>query len=198
MKTSPNVYIIESLDPDDEGNGRLEGVFLAHMLRLHLKETKYSYVRTRGEFKEAVKDFKKSGFRYLHVSAHGDKDGIETTNGEEISFGQLGRMLSEIPDNCRLFMSSCKVVHAASAEALVSEGRFRSLLGPRNKIDFHDSAATWAAIYHLAFKAKAESMADTRIATTMKSLADIFSVKFGFYTRSSEGKIENLLRKQSD
>lgn len=195
MKTTPNVYIIESLYPDDEGNGRLEGVFLAHILRLHGKETKYSYVRTRKEFKAAVRDFKASGYRYLHISAHGDKDGIDTTNREGVTYQRLAELLSGIPENCRLFMSSCKVVHEKSAEALVTEGRFRSLVGPRNKIHLHDSAATWAAIYHLTFKAKTHSMADTRIANTIESLADIFSVKFGFYARSNEGKIENLLSK---
>lgn len=82
MNTTPNVYIIESLYPNDEGNGRLEGVFLAQILRLHGKETKYSYVRTRKEFKAAVRDFKASGYRYLHISAHGDEDGIDTTNRE--------------------------------------------------------------------------------------------------------------------
>jgi len=196
MKTVPNVYIIESLNPDDEGNGRLEGVFLAHMLRLHGKETKYSYVRTRKKFNQALDDFKDSGYRYLHISAHGNVDGIETTNGDEITYGRLANRLTGISKNCRLFMSSCKVTHEDSAEALVSEERFRSLLGPRNRISFHDSAVTWAAIYHLLFKARSESMADSRIASTMQSIVDVFSVNFAFFARTEDGEIEDLVRRE--
>jgi hypothetical protein len=193
MKTTPNVYIIESLYPNDEGNGRLEGVFLAQILRLHGKETKYSYVRTRKEFKAAVRDFKASGYRYLHISAHGDEEGIDTTNQEGVTYRRLAELLSGIPQNCRLFMSSCEVVHEESAEALVTEGRFRSLLGPRNRIGFHDSAATWAAIYHLIFKAKSTSMADSRIASTMRSIVDLYGVNYAFFTRTEDGEIEDRL-----
>lgn len=66
--TVADVYIIESLDPDDEGNGRLEGVFLSHVLRLHGKNPKYKYVRTRDGFEKAVLAFGKSNYRYLHLS----------------------------------------------------------------------------------------------------------------------------------
>ena len=54
MRTNPDVFIIESLDPDDEGNGRLEGVMLSNMLNFHEKKPKYRYVRTRKQFLEAV------------------------------------------------------------------------------------------------------------------------------------------------
>ena len=193
MKTTPNVYIIESLYPGDEGNGRLEGVFLAQMLRLHGKETKYSYVRTRSEFKAAVRDFKASGYRYLHISAHGNAEGIDTTNQEGITYQTLARLLTGISHNCRLFMSSCEVVHERSAQSLVSEDRFRSLLGPRNRIKFHDSAATWTAIYHLLFKASPSSMADSRLTSTVESLTELFGLNFAFFTRTDEGEIEDRL-----
>ena len=47
MITTADVFIIESLDPDDEGNGRFEGVFLGQMLRLHGKAPMYRYVHNR-------------------------------------------------------------------------------------------------------------------------------------------------------
>jgi hypothetical protein len=55
MSTIADVFMIESLDSDDEGNGRLEGVFLSHVLRLHGKNPKYKYVRTRREFEKVIK-----------------------------------------------------------------------------------------------------------------------------------------------
>jgi hypothetical protein len=197
LKTTPNVYIIESLYPDDEGNGRLEGVFLAQMLRLHGKETKYSYVRTRKEFKDAIRMFKASGYRYLHISAHGDKDGIDTTNRQGISYSSLAKLLDGIPPNCRLFMSSCEVVHADSAKSLVSDGKFRSLLGPVDQIHFHDSAATWAAIYHLIFKANGKSMNDLLMVPTLNSIMQLFDANFAFYKRTKDAEPQDLLEKKS-
>lgn len=55
--TKLEVFIIESLDPDDEGNGRLEGCILSNFLRLHEKSLKYRYVRTKTEFKKVVAEF---------------------------------------------------------------------------------------------------------------------------------------------
>ncbi len=89
MKIKPEVFIIESLDPDDEGNGRFEGSILARMLRLHEKSPKYRYVRTREQFEEAVEQFSNSRYRYLHISAHGDPEGMCTTNQEEIDYDEL-------------------------------------------------------------------------------------------------------------
>lgn len=67
MNTKPEVYVIESLDPDDEGNGRFEGVIISRMLELHGKRCKYEYVRTRQQFESAAKRFGKSRYRYLHI-----------------------------------------------------------------------------------------------------------------------------------
>jgi hypothetical protein len=65
VSTKPEVFVIESLDPDDEGNGRFEGAIISRMLRLHGKICEYRYVRTRKEFKRAVTQFGKSRYRYL-------------------------------------------------------------------------------------------------------------------------------------
>lgn len=37
MNTLAEVFIIESLDPDDEGNGRFEGSIVSRILRLQRK-----------------------------------------------------------------------------------------------------------------------------------------------------------------
>lgn len=47
MATVPDVFIIETLNPDDEGNGRFEGSVISSVLRLHEKKPIYCYVRTR-------------------------------------------------------------------------------------------------------------------------------------------------------
>lgn len=57
MSTVPDVFIIEALDPDDEGNGRFEGSSISHVLKLHGERPIYQYVRTRSQFKAAINQF---------------------------------------------------------------------------------------------------------------------------------------------
>lgn len=71
-RTSPRVFIIESLSLHDERNERFEGRILKQILRLGGKESRYYYIRTRRELEKIVILFGKSGFRYLHISCHGN------------------------------------------------------------------------------------------------------------------------------
>lgn len=68
------MFIIESLDPDDEGYGRFEGSVIFSISRLHGKQPKYRYVRTREAFEKGV--FGSSQYRYLPISAHCDMEGL--------------------------------------------------------------------------------------------------------------------------
>lgn len=119
MVTHPDVFIIESLDPDDEGNGRFEGSVVSHVLRLHGKNPIYSYVRTRHQFERAVAKFGKSNYRYLHISAHAEREGMCTTNQEEIDYDELAEMLSPHLKGRRLFLSACSMVHEDMAKEII-------------------------------------------------------------------------------
>jgi hypothetical protein len=57
MPTTPDIFIIESLDFDDESEGRCEGQFLSHLLRVSGRNVRYFYIRTLKEF-EALLSFK--------------------------------------------------------------------------------------------------------------------------------------------
>ena len=74
--SEPNIFIIESLELENEDQNLLEGHRLKEMLALSDKQCKYYYLRTEREFREILKEFKKSNFRYLHLSCHGDKRGF--------------------------------------------------------------------------------------------------------------------------
>lgn len=185
--TIPDVYIIESLDPDDEGNGRFEGVFLSHVLRLHGKNPKYKYVRTSDEFRKALLSFGKSNYRYLHLSSHGDPEGLITTNQEEIDFDELAEMLEPHMMGRRLFVSACEMVHRDLAKAIIPSSGCTSVVGPTEKIAFTDSAVVWAALYHLAFKEDSERIMRDDLAAKLKAACKLFEVQFAFYSKSSKG-----------
>jgi hypothetical protein len=151
MSTRPDVFIIESLDPDDEGNGRFEGSSISHVLRLHGKEPKYRYVRTRGQFANAIEDFAISNYRYLHISAHADSEGMCTTNQDEIDYDELADLLTPALNKKRLFLSACSMVHEDMAKVIVPKTGCYSVVGPRESIAFTAAAVFWPAIYHLMF-----------------------------------------------
>ena len=147
MTTRPDVFIIESLDPDDEGNGRFEGASISHILRLHGKEPRYSYVRTRAQFEEAVGKFAESKYRYLHISAHADANGMCTTNQEDIDYDELAGLLKPCMNGRRLFLSACSMVHDDVAKAIIPKTGCISIVGPRDDITFSDAAVFWPSIY---------------------------------------------------
>jgi len=132
VSTKPEVFVIESLDPDDEGNGRFEGAIISRMLRLHGKICEYRYVRTRKELKRAVTQFGKSRYRYLHISCHADTTGMCTTNQDDIDFDELGKILNPHLTGRRLFVSACEMVHIDLARAIIPESGCFSVIGPTN------------------------------------------------------------------
>jgi hypothetical protein len=198
MKTIADVFILETLDPDDEGNGRFEGVFLSHVLRLHGKNPLYRYVRTRDEFENAVEKFGASRYRYLHISAHGDPEGLITTNQEEIDFDELGELLHPHMEGRRLFLSACSMLHEDLAKAVIPGSGCNSVVGPTEDIAFTDSAVVWASIYHLAFSQDSGRITRPDLKEKLKLACGLFGVNFAYYASSASrksGYTRDLLRK---
>ena len=186
--TIADVYIIESLDPDDEGNGRFEGAFLSHVLRLHGKEPKYKYVRTRAEFERAIRMFAASGYRYLHLSCHGDAEGLCTTNQEEVDYDELAELLIPCMHEKRLFISACKMVHKDLAKALLPSSGCFSIVGPTMNIAFTDSAVVWASVYHLAFSEDADRITRNSLREKLKQACKLFDVEFAYFAKTRTNK----------
>lgn len=180
-----NVFIIETLDPDDEGNGRFEGGVISQILRLHGKEPKYRYVRTKVEFNEAVKEFSNSGCRYLHISSHGNKKRMTTTNGDKISFRELAKTLKKAIRGKRLFLSACLMTNDDLANEIFGKTRCLSILGPTGEVEFTVSAVLWPALYHLMFSAHDDGMRNGELRKNSKNLARLFEEEMRLYIRSN-------------
>ncbi len=188
MRTRPDVFIIESLDPDDEGNGRFEGGSISHVLRLHGKEPKYRYVRTREKFEDAIKEFAKSNYRYLHISAHADAEGMCTTNQDEIDYDELADLLNPALRGKRLFLSACSMVHEDMAKEIVPKTGCFSVVGPREDIAFTAAAVFWPAIYHLMFTTNDSAMTHAVLKRNLEKITSLFGVEIGYFSRSKKLK----------
>jgi len=188
MKTKPEVFIIESLDPDDEGNGRLEGIIISRMLRLHGKEPKYRYVRTKKDFKKAIKQFGQSQYRYLHISAHAGEDGMCTTNLDEINYDEMSKILNPYLVGRRLFLSACSMVHEDMAKEIIPSSGCYSVVGPTEEIYFSDAAIVWSSIYHLMFSKDSDKMSRKVLKENLTKVCKLFEVHIGYFSKSNKLK----------
>jgi hypothetical protein len=195
MATVPDVFIIETLNPDDEGNGRFEGSVISSVLRLHEKKPIYCYVRTRDQFIEAVTEFGKSRYRYLHISAHGNKHGLFTTNQDKVSYTDLAKILAPHLKKRRLFLSACSMIHEKFLSALFSTTECISIVGPRKALYFSDAAVTWPAIYHLMFSEDTKGMAQAHLKEQLAHVRALFKIDLAYCSKSKKkcGYTHNLL-----
>lgn len=182
MKTTPDVFIIESLRFKDEEAGYPEGHFLSHILRLSGRKVRYVYIRTRKEFEEVLDQFKDSNFRYLHLSCHSNKSGIALTL-DNLSIDELGELLRPVIDKRRVFLSACELATPKLATALLKETDSYSVVGPSRTIDVDESALFWASVYHLMFKNEAKSMKQNDLRDRLAKAAALFNVKMRYFSK---------------
>ncbi len=197
--TEPKVFIIESLEFDDEEENLFEGHIISSILRLSKIESKYYYIRTKREFIEVLGLFYDSNFRYLHISCHGgkNKDSIWTTL-DEIPFQELGEILESYLYRKRLFLSSCSVVNERLAEELIPKTNCYSIVGPKNDIEFRDAAIMWASFYHLMFKTDAKRMLRAELIENMQKVVNTFGVPMNYYSISrSKGFKRDIIKPSS-
>jgi hypothetical protein len=112
--------------------------------------------------------------RYLHLSCHGDEDGLELTLGE-ISFKELGRIARPALRRRRLFVSACDAASPTLARAILPKSGCLSVAGPSGQPAIHDAAVGWAAFYHLMFKRSRTSMRNSDIVDVLRVIKSTFS-----------------------
>jgi hypothetical protein len=174
--TDPNVYIIESLDWDDEENNRFEGRLLADMLELSGKQPIYKYIRTSQEFEHFFEEFCSSECRYLHISCHGNKKSIATTFGE-ISFEDLAEIMQGKMKGRRIFLSACEAVNKAFADIIIPTSECNSVVGPTTKLYTNDALIFWSSFYHVIFR---ENPVKMNMRMIKSALNNLMKVHVGF------------------
>ncbi|MBB5034250.1 hypothetical protein [Prosthecobacter vanneervenii] len=185
--THPEVFIIESLNPDDERASRFEGRIISDILHLSGKQCEYRYIRTKRELMWAVQTFIDSDFRYLHISSHGNPTTMFTTL-DTLPFADFAQIVRPALRNRRLFISACSMTNTALADAIMPGSGCYSLIGPRKDVYFADAALLWASFYHLMFKRNEAAMKRADIIDTVHSVASTFDVPLRYYSASNDVK----------
>lgn len=189
MKTVPELFIIESLDLSDERKGLHEGEILSKMRNLTGKtRTKYFYIRTRRELDEIVRLFCESRYRYLHISCHASSASMSTTF-DDITFAQLGTILTPCVEKRRVFVSACEMANERLAKRLLSGTGCYSLIGPAKAIRFDDAAAFWVSFYHLMFKVNERNMKQVDLKRRVAELSALFGEPINYFAKSKSAKL---------
>lgn len=185
--TVPQVFIVESLELDDEAKGRREGEVLAAVLRMCGKEPLYYYIRTKAELELMAKRFEDSGYRYLHISCHSDGKTLETTL-DSVNYEEFSEIFQGKLKNRRLFVSACGAGNEFFAELIVKKNQeVISIAAPSTDIRFDHAVAFWSSFYVKIFSIKGY-MSSNRIVQVLKPLAKFFSAPMHLSRKGTEGE----------
>jgi hypothetical protein len=183
-RTKADLFIVESMNLDDEPDGFCEGEVLQRIHSLCKKDADYRYIRTRQELVVMAKQFRRSGKRYLHIACHGNDEYLFTTL-DPLPFADLGSILRPAVKDRRLFVSACEAVNDDLADAIMRPGGCRSIVGSTVGIRYDVAAVMWASFYQLMFEANPKAMSTSDIRATLMKLAATFDVEMRFITRTS-------------
>ena len=191
--TVPEVFVLESLELNDEADERREGAVLAAVLKMCGKNPLYYYIRTKAELKFMAEEFTRSGYRYLHLSCHGGQTSLATTL-DSVSYQDFAEIFAGRLDKRRLFVSACSAGNKRFAE--IVGGRNADLISvtaPARDIRFDHAVAFWSSFYVKTFSMNSESMNFRRIAEVLRTLATLFGEPVQF-SRKHKGKwIHNVI-----
>jgi len=186
--TKPEVFILESLTLKDEEKNQRDGMHLSQALSLYNKNPVYYYFRTERELQELIKQFKASGYRYLHISCHGSASSLRTTF-ETITYAKFGQIVKGALNNRRLFVSACDAGNSLFSDVVygANPGLY-SVLAPSTPIHFNRSAAFWSAFYFLMFDIDSSAMKRKHLTSRLETIATLFDVSMFYAWNSAHEK----------
>lgn len=182
------VYIIESPSAPDLYHGRSEGGIIEKALNLHSIPCVTRVAISREAFIAAIKvglSEEMKNFQGLlpivHISAHGEANGLELSNGENITWPELGKFLLPInkalKGNLFVCMSSCEGFSACrmAMKTNSNEYPFFAVIGNTNTPTWSDTAIAYTSFYHLIAKGEyvMEAVKAMRVASGDKNFKTI-------------------------
>lgn len=147
------------------------------------KRSSYHYIRTRRELERIATVFGKSGFRYLHISCHGNEDTMATTF-DHLVFAEVGAILRPHLRGRRVFLSACDMTNRDFASELLMDSGCHSVIGPAEAVAFSDAALLWSSFYHLAFRTNEVVMQREWVLAHLKSTASLFQLRMNYFSSS--------------
>lgn len=161
------VYIVESPSAPDLYHGRSEGFLVAQALGLDLipcvARTAINPLAFTAALRlglpEVMKQFPQK-LPIIHISAHGDRAGIQLSSGDVIPWIELRQLLTPINESLDgtllLCMSACEGYSAC--QMAMQEGElphpYLAMVGNYGQPTWSDTAVAYLAFYHLLSKGR--------------------------------------------
>lgn len=157
------VLIIESRSHDDIFNDIHEGKTLKESLRLQGVHAELYEVATEDHLKSIVEVAAQESVRYVHISAHGSKDGFELTDGSDISWEKFDKICWPHFKDCCLVFSSCDVAKGVDKLFDMHKTFCNAIVAPTRKIYWSEGLVAYSAFYHRASKNNSSTENDVKI-----------------------------------
>jgi hypothetical protein len=180
-KTVYGIYIIEFLRDKEFKDGEN----LDKILKLSKIPSEYKWANHKDHFQSLLKEFIKSNYRYLHLSCHGDRYGLEI-NDEVVTNFELQKYLKDGMLNKRIFMSACKGGNSDLAKRMICKCGALSLIGTPIDIDFHAVALFWPPFYYGMNLQDQRNMSRRDLKDNLKTCVDLFKVPINYYSKTSD------------
>lgn len=170
LKDITKIYIIESPSSTDILDNRKEGYALSEILKLADIQNQYYNVVDRKNLFECLNRIHNDaktingglGHVIMHISMHGNSDGLGLTNEEFISWKEFAVILSDFNTKLgyidfgngfkcspiAINMSSCKGFNAKAINEYSTESLYSTLVGPIESVNWSDSLLAFATYYH--------------------------------------------------
>lgn len=159
----PFVYIIESPKPEDLLDGRFEGKVLGEALCLAEIPYSYSLSISKGMFVYCMgrwlfdEILRLRSLPILHLSMHGDQNGIALTDGDYIEWSELAELIGPLAKilEGKLIISLSACYSAAGCRMAMTNSSdlpFGLLVGSLSQVAWADAAVAYVAFYHRLFK----------------------------------------------
>ena len=192
------VFIAESVFPEDFYGDKREGHVVEAVARVLHWESRHKIVLDARTLCKAINDASEDGYDILHLSCHGDADGIQLTDETELPWDELADCFQEAERIPRaLVISSCVGGDGGIARSFRDRKQRPSVIfgaeGKANRrITFTGACITWPILYTSLAKGGLTPDAFKDAVTKMNLIT-----KHGFvYRRWHEGKYRRYPRRK--
>ena len=140
--------IIESVGAQDLAKRRSEGEGLQIILRLLDVPCALVLASSEHELRTALRVFAKGRYSHLHLSCHGNENGIELTDGTFVRWSDLAQLFeAHVSSHYSLSISACRSGLPAVAEAFAARRFYPWLLiGTKADTEWGDALIGWAIL----------------------------------------------------
>jgi len=175
------VFIIESMDIENEAKGKLDGWALKTILDLCDIENQYFYIRTKQELESIIEIFDESEYAFLHIACHGSESSLELTL-DVVSFVELENIIGECLYRRRLFLSACKAARFELAEHFIPKYNCLSVIGTPNNIDYDKAAIFWSSFYYQMYQLDKVRMPQKYLMPILEEVSNFFKFKLNYFS----------------